>query len=261
VSYFNWDPGFASDDFLMALRADIGWYVAFWLLAVAGASASGVTIEREADTWVTLTSTPLTGWEILRAKVLGAVWNQRGFAAVLIMLWLFGLVTGAVHPLGIVGSVAIVAVLTWLVAALGVYNSLRARSTSKALAATIAAVCLFNAYPVIVVRWFSVETGWGWSFPILGAMQRLAVGPIVSYGYSEETWRTVTKRGDLLYLLADNRVVGLILLTVYVNGAALLTERVVHRFDLWLDRPRLTRSGADAAAPPAAEEADRAVAV
>ena len=119
---------------------------------MAGASASGVTIEREADTWVALTSTPLTGWEILRAKVLGAIWNQRGFAAVLIFLWLFGLVTGVVHPLRVLGSVAIVGVLTWLVAALGVYYSLRSRRTAKALTSTIVAIGLFNAYPAILAR-------------------------------------------------------------------------------------------------------------
>ena len=245
MTYIHADQRFASDDFLMAFRVDIGWYVAFWLLAVAGASASSVTIEREADTWVTLTSTPLTGWEILRAKVLGAIWNQRGFAAVLIFLWLFGLVTGAVHPLGVLGSVAIVGVLTWLVAALGVYYSLQAQSTSKALTSTIVGVCLLNAYPVILTLLFFGQMGWEWSFSMLGAMPRLAVGPIVSDEYASVTWRMMLKTGDPLYVLADNRVFGLFLLTVYVGGAAVLTERVVRRFDLWLDRPRLTRSGPD----------------
>ena len=75
-------------EFVWALQVNLGWYVGFWLLAVAGASASSVTIEREKDTWVSLTATPLTGWEILHAKVMGAIWNQRGFAAVLVFIWL-----------------------------------------------------------------------------------------------------------------------------------------------------------------------------
>jgi ABC-type transport system involved in multi-copper enzyme maturation permease subunit len=261
MTYVWWDHGFASDEFLMALRVDIGWFVAFWLLAVAGASASSVTVEREADTWVTLTSTPLTGWEILRAKVLGAVWNQRGFAAVLILLWLLGLVKGAVHPLGVLGSVAFVGVMTWLVAALGVYYSLQAQSTSKALTSTIVTLCLLNAYPVILAFLFFGRLGWARSFSILGAMPRLAVGPIVSYEYAAVTWGMLTKSGDPLYVLADNRVIGVFLLTVYVGGAIVLTGSVVRRFDRWLDRPRLTRSGDDPAPTPAAEGADRAVAV
>ena len=60
---------------------DLGWYAAFWLLAVAGASASSVTIERERDTWVSLTATPLTGWEFVRGKLVGAMWNQRAVDA------------------------------------------------------------------------------------------------------------------------------------------------------------------------------------
>ena len=62
---------FARENLVWALRLDLGWYTAFWLLAVAGASASSVTLEREEDTWVSLTSTPLSGWQILRAKVSG----------------------------------------------------------------------------------------------------------------------------------------------------------------------------------------------
>src|SRR5262249_31531684 len=116
--------------FLWALQVDLGWYVAFWLLAVAGASASSVTIEREKDTWISLTATPLTGREILRGKVLGAMWHQRGFAAVLIFLWTLGLITGAAHPLGVLASIAVVSLLTWFVATVGVYSSLRASSTS-----------------------------------------------------------------------------------------------------------------------------------
>ena len=81
-----------------ALRVDLGWYTALWLLAVAGASASSIAIEREEDTWVSLTSTPLTGWQIVRGKVFGAIWNQRGFAAVLGFIWLLGLLTAALQP-------------------------------------------------------------------------------------------------------------------------------------------------------------------
>ena len=49
---------YAMGEFLWSLQVDLGWYVGFWLLAVAGASASSVTIEREKDTWVSLTATP-----------------------------------------------------------------------------------------------------------------------------------------------------------------------------------------------------------
>ena len=84
-----------------------------------GSTASSIAVEREEDTWVSLTSTPLTGWEILKGKVLGAVWAQRGFAFVPLGLWALGLATGAVHPLGLLGAVVAFAVVSWMVAALG----------------------------------------------------------------------------------------------------------------------------------------------
>ncbi|HEV3122097.1 MAG TPA: ABC transporter permease, partial [Isosphaeraceae bacterium] len=70
------------------------------LLGVAASAATCVTSEREADTWTSLTSTPLSGSEILRAKMLGAVWSMRWLLAVLFFLWTIGLLLGAVHPLG-----------------------------------------------------------------------------------------------------------------------------------------------------------------
>ena len=57
--------GYSSPWLLWAIQIDLAWYAAFWLLAVAGASASCMTIEHEKDTWVSLTATPLTGREIL----------------------------------------------------------------------------------------------------------------------------------------------------------------------------------------------------
>jgi hypothetical protein len=40
---------FVRENLEWALRLDVAWYTAFWLLEVAGASASSVTIEREED--------------------------------------------------------------------------------------------------------------------------------------------------------------------------------------------------------------------
>jgi hypothetical protein len=229
---------FTQDEFVWALRVDLGWYIAFWLLAVAGASASSVTIEREEDTWVSLTSTPLTGWQIVRAKVLGAIWNQRGFAAALGLLWLLGLVTGAVHPVGLLASVAVTAVLTWFVAALGVYASVRAQSTSRALAATLVALCLFNGYPAILGLYFLGALGWESSFSVLGIMPRLAIGPVVTPWFVGESWRLATTAG--LWFIPSGLLLafGLWLLAIYAGAATALTSRVVNQFDRWLDRPR-----------------------
>jgi hypothetical protein len=233
-----------------ALQVDLGWYTAFWLLAIAGACASGVTIEREEDTWVSLTATPLTGREILRAKVLGAIWNQRGFGAVMIFLWAVGLLTGAVYPLGVLASIAIVAVLTWLVAAVGIHASLRSSSTSRAISSAITTLCLFNGYPFIFIvwflgggwflGWFFPEVSWNSSFAILGGLPMLAAAPLVPPSFvTEGGWRTtypssVPASMPLRYAL--------ILLATYALLATWLTIRVMKGFDRWMDRPPLSEA-------------------
>jgi ABC-type transport system involved in multi-copper enzyme maturation permease subunit len=246
VDFWQHGPGaarFHSEGLVWALRLDLGWYTAFWLLAVAGASASSVTIERDEDTWVSLTATPLTGWQILRAKALGAVWNQRGFAAVLVFVWLVALLTSAVRPLGVLASIALVGVLTWLVAAVGIYFSLRATNTTRALVSTIVALCLFNGYPFIFVFWFIRTISWDSSFTLLGFMPRLAVAPLVSPDFVAEPWwgaaRPLAFYVDPLAFVPIGR---LVLVVFYAGAAAVLTWRVVSRFDRWLDRPTLSAS-------------------
>jgi ABC-type transport system involved in multi-copper enzyme maturation permease subunit len=260
--YSLWQSGlrYAPDNaarLAWALRIYLGWYSAFWLLAVAGAAASAITIERETDTWVSLTSTPLTGWEILRAKVVGAVWNQRGFAAVMIFVWFMALVTTAVHPLEILKSVAIVALLTWMVAAIGVSFSMRAQSTSRALVATITTLCVLNGYPFILLALFLSEVRWSSSFTLLGAMPWLGAGPIVSLRpWNEPPWPPGANKDPTVAqeLLTQGRWV---LLTIYLGTTILLTLRMLKNFDDWLDRPSLLRTTdvpAKVAAPSAEAE-------
>ncbi len=236
---------FVRDNLVWALRVDLGWYTALWLLAVAGASASSVTIEREEDTWISLTSTPLTGWQILRAKVIGAIWNQRGFAAVMILIWLLALVS-AVPPLQVLISVALVGLLTWLVAGVGINASLRATSTSRALASTIATLCVLNGYPILLVLGFRGSL-WSWdsSFNLLGFMPRLAAAPLMSIRWDSAPWWSSAlsseTHADPLTFVPMGRLWALL---IYVVIASLLTWRAVARFDRWLDRPKLAAATA-----------------
>jgi ABC-type transport system involved in multi-copper enzyme maturation permease subunit len=224
------------------LRVFSAWYIAIWLLAVAGASASSVAIERDEDTWISLISTPLTGWEILRGKVLGAIWAQRGFAAIPLGFWIIGLLVGALHPLGFLASVIAFGLITWLVAAVGVHASLKATTTSKALAATITKLAVLWGYPFFLL-WFLLDSS-NWEqyyLPFVGLPPRIVVGPLVSYRYVGDLWRTTAQGGFRYHPDRIAIVFGLLALTFYTALAAFLTYRSVGRFDHWLDRPRLTR--------------------
>jgi ABC-type transport system involved in multi-copper enzyme maturation permease subunit len=232
--------------FRWALQVDLGWYVALWLLAVTGASAASVTIEREKDTWVSLTATPLTGREILRGKVLGAMWHQRGFAAVLVFLWALGLLTGAVSPLGILASVAVVTLLTWLVATVGVYSSLRASSTTRAMTSALTTLAILNGYPFLLLWFFWGRLYWESSYSVLGLMPSLAAWSTVPSQTFERLWKIILDRGVIQPLLA---ILGTSVLGLYATTALALTRRITGQFDRWLDRPPLSRLPAMKPAP------------
>jgi hypothetical protein len=222
------------------VRVASAWYVAIWLLAVAGASASSVAVEREEDTWTSLTSTPLTGWEILRGKVLGALWAQRGFGAVPLGLWTIGLLTGSVHPLGFLGTLLAFGLITWLVVAVGIHASLRATSTSKALTSTIVTLAVFYGYPVFLLGSFVFSGVWNTYGSFVGLPTRIVVGPLVSYHQLGQIWWRARTNGITEIPGFGDIFLGVMLLLLYTSVAALLTARSVVRFDRWLDRPSLS---------------------
>jgi ABC-type transport system involved in multi-copper enzyme maturation permease subunit len=249
-----WRPGYAGlrprpEGFLWALQVDLGWYVAFWLLAVAGASAASMAIEREQDTWTSLTATPLTGREILRGKVLGALWHQRGFAVVLVVLWTLGLITGTVHPLGILASVALVALLTWFVANLGVYFGLRASGTSQAMAATLLILACFNGNPLLVFFWFVGAMGWESSYSLLGAMPTMAAHAMISPESLAGAWTTLTTRAWIPPIMIFLGGMILAIVCIYAGAALALERRIIGELDRWLDLPPPPRMPATGVAP------------
>jgi hypothetical protein len=219
---------------LKVIQIDVGWYVGFWLLAVAGAAASSVTVEREKDTWVSLTATPLTGWEILRGKLLGAIWNQRGFAAVLIFLWLLGLSTGTVHLVGMLASILSVGVLTWFVAAVGAYFSLKNFSTTRALTSTIVALAVCNGYPLLLWLYFQGHLMWNSSFSVLGVMPGLASWSLALPNGTYTAWKSMWQH-PVEWL--EYRMLPSLVFLGYTVAAAVLTFWIARRFDRWLDRP------------------------
>jgi ABC-type transport system involved in multi-copper enzyme maturation permease subunit len=243
--YDVWNHGFAIRaesrwQLAWGLQVYLGWYIGFWLLAVAGASAASVAQEREADTWVSLTSSPLTGWEILRGKAAGAIWNQRGFAAVIVGLWLAGVASTALRPGDVLISVAYVILSTWMVTALGIHASLRAQTTSRALVTTIMLLAVLNGYPFVIASLFIGKVYWESSFLVLGAMPWLAVSPFITPQPDRTSWN-MRSVGDRLTLTDSFSITTLALVLVAAYGAitALLTWRVIGQFDVWLDRPRL----------------------
>jgi ABC-type transport system involved in multi-copper enzyme maturation permease subunit len=223
-----------------------------YLLGVASDAAAGITSEREEETWISLIATPLTGSEIIRAKMLGAIWNVRHTAAVLTALWLVGVLAGSVHPLGLLAAAAELAAYTWLTTALGTWISLRAEHTMQAIGRVMARLLIVCGGSLLI------------SVPMLGLrpLALAACGPLL-LAFS------LASSGDLQGRPASGsfgQVPDAVLAAIWVGrvpemaltclasvlGAALgawaLTRSACRGFDACLDRPTLGDSSSGPAA-------------
>jgi len=139
--------------------ADRAWHrgpeaTAFYfvgLLAVSSVAAASVAGERERGSWTALLTSPLNGWEIARAKVLGVLWGMRWLALPFGILWVIGLGTGSVHPLGFLAAELSVMVFGAYAASLGVFCSMLSATTDRALLATLTVLIVGNAFPLLFV--------------------------------------------------------------------------------------------------------------
>jgi ABC-type Na+ efflux pump permease subunit len=118
-------PGQARLEFNVALRQFSALFAMLYVVMVCGTAAMSVIVEREHDTWQSLIATSLTAWEILRAKMLAAIWRAREAGLILIALWAVGLWAGAVHPLGFLNAAAGLIVIGAFYAATGVSLALQ----------------------------------------------------------------------------------------------------------------------------------------
>ena len=215
-----------------------------YLLGVASDAAASLTSERENETWISLITTPLSGTEIIRAKLLGAIWEIRHTAVVLTALWFLGVLVGSVHPLGLVAALIELAAFTWFTAALGMWISLRARHTMQAMARVMGSLLLLGGgsllitLPILSLRPLAL-TPCG---PLLLALVLASHGDLQgkpapgSFGPCPDSvlgaiW---VGRGPEMVLTCLVSVLGAML------GAWALTRSACRGFDACLDRPTLT---------------------
>jgi hypothetical protein len=119
--------GQARLEFNLALREFSTLVMVFYALTLVAATADSILAERERGTWLGLIATPLSGWEILRGKMLGPIWRTRGCVVLIVALWVLATLSGALHPLGLLASLASLIVIVGFSTAAGVTASLRSR--------------------------------------------------------------------------------------------------------------------------------------
>jgi len=233
-------PGQARLEFNIVLRQGSAILGFFFVLFVAGAATEGIAGERERDTWLALLATPLTGREILRAKMLGAVWRARECIAWMVGLWLVGLLAGAVHPLGFVAGLAQLAVSAWFFAAAGTSASLWARRRAQAVDRGVAPALLLCMSAALL---FFLPQGMGSVLLSAGSMPFRTWASLVSY----EDVRAALESGTFPQLASSpiktGEGAGMVLATCLLGtlaelvGAFLLTRAMFRGFDRAAGRP------------------------
>jgi ABC-type transport system involved in multi-copper enzyme maturation permease subunit len=236
-------PGQARLEFNIVLRQMTGLLDLLYVLMVAGAAAESVATERERETWLGLIATPLTGREILRAKMLGSIWRTRGPAFLMLALWTVGLLAGAVHPLGFLAALAGLVVSCWFLAALGVSMSLWSRNRSQATGRVLGPLMLSLALSAL-------------PFLLPGTASVLAAAATMPF----QAWASLLSHEDIHAAIRSGAppqyaVIGiqggegarmvlavwLIGTTAQAVGAALLTRSAFRGFDAAVGRPMHAR--------------------
>jgi ABC-type transport system involved in multi-copper enzyme maturation permease subunit len=203
-------------------------YVA-WALAVASNASTGVVSEREEDTWTSLTTTPLSGEEILRAKMFGAVWATRWAGLLLVAYWATGVALGSLHPVGALAVAVETAAFIWFAAALGVTFSLTSKTSARAQAATMGVLLILNGAYLLCCIPLEPDT-------ILIAV---GVTPMIEaislLSYQDMNWNYSGRSASNVFEGVLTCVLGV---GLYGLGALALTVRVFRIFDEKIDRPR-----------------------
>jgi ABC-type transport system involved in multi-copper enzyme maturation permease subunit len=112
------------------------------LLLLTARAAGSISAEKDRDSWTSLISTPLTGREMVKAKILGCICSLRTLLPFLAVVWLPAIILRPVFGLGVLFSLVDLAVLAAFASALGVYRSLRAKTTLRAVGGAIGIVFL-----------------------------------------------------------------------------------------------------------------------
>jgi len=245
VGYGVAPPGSARGLFHLYLRVVATGAALTFLLGIAGDAAAGMTCERERDTWVSLVATPLTGGEIVGAKMLGAVWGVRHAAAVAGLLAFAGVLAGSVHPAGLALAAAELAAYAAFAAALGTWVSLRAAGTMRALTATLAGLLLAAAGPALVLAalWRARPLALAGCAPVM--LAALLASPADVLGRRVENAFGAVSDAPFAALWANHGpemwLAGLAGVTAYAAGAWALTWSACRGFDARLDRPPVVR--------------------
>jgi hypothetical protein len=115
----------ARTDFNIFLRFVTCTILFMLALVSTGIAMEVLAGERTKETWNSLIATPLSGRDILLGKFRAALWRLRGLLLTLVLLWVLGLLSGALHPLGFLAALLMLASSTSLCVVFGLWVVLK----------------------------------------------------------------------------------------------------------------------------------------
>lgn len=119
-------------DFNLLIRYITAVFSMLVSFRIAIGATETIGSEKTRETWTSLLTTPLEPRDILRAAMLASLWRARGDLAIVLVLWILGLAAGAIHPLGLVMAVLLLASSTWFLLAYGAMVSVGAKDMDEA---------------------------------------------------------------------------------------------------------------------------------
>jgi ABC-type transport system involved in multi-copper enzyme maturation permease subunit len=234
-------------EFFYFLQSMIPVIYVFATVAIAGAAAASITSEHEDDTWVSLTTTDLTGREIVRAKLCGALWRARRLGGLVLLFVVAAIGVGSLHYLTLPCLALALAVYGWFAAALGVWISMYLRSTWRAQFLTVAMLLLINVTGQGILNMFwqrgFVPQVWPGFTPY--EVHKLIMNPGFFGMLAAATRPQLTGTSLIADAPAWLAIFSVVSVVSYAGLAWLLTKAAIARFEIAAGRARRSVEPAD----------------
>jgi ABC-type transport system involved in multi-copper enzyme maturation permease subunit len=119
-------------DFNVFLRVASCSMIFTMALIASGIAVEVISTERAKETWSSLIATPLSARDILLGKLKATIWRLRGLLTIIFVLWTLGLLSGAIHPLGYLAALLIMAASTAVYMLFGLMAALHVKDPRDA---------------------------------------------------------------------------------------------------------------------------------
>jgi hypothetical protein len=212
------------------------------ILSMAGRAAAGITSEHEEDTWVSLTTTDLSGGEIILGKLLGAMTRGRRFAELIVLLAATGVFAGSINVLSLPLLVVALVVFGWFATSLGLWMSLQLRRTWRAQFLAISSLLSINVAGQGLLNAAS-KFGYApqiWPGFTVIEISKLLLDPSFVPRLASASWPRSFWISSVDDDLAWQTIFTGLSVAGYALGASLLTWHLRRRFEIVAGRPRRT---------------------